>query len=89
MQKARKIPQRTCIACREMQDKKNLLRIVRTPTGEIRPDPTGKAAGRGAYICKKAECVGKMIKFRLLNKTFSADVPAEAYKAVEEVALGE
>ena len=51
MQKTRKIPQRQCVGCREMKDKKALLRIVKTPEGEILLDSTGKKSGRGAYVC--------------------------------------
>ena len=49
-------PQRTCVACREVKDKRELIRVVRTPTGEIILDPTGKANGRGAYLCRNANC---------------------------------
>lgn len=89
MQKTKKIPQRMCIACREMQDKKAMLRIVRTADGEIKPDRTGKLAGRGAYICDKPECVKKLKKYRLLSKTFSCEVSEETYVAVEEAVLAE
>lgn len=88
MQKQKKIPQRTCIACREAQDKKNLLRIVKTPAGEFLPDESGKLSGRGAYVCKKQECVLKMTKAKLLHKAFSMEVDAEVYKKIEEAALG-
>ena len=89
MQKPKKIPQRMCIACREMQDKKQMLRIVRTAAGEILPDRTGKTAGRGAYICNKPECIKKLKKYRLLSKTFSCEVGEETYNAVEEAILAE
>ncbi len=87
MQKPKKIPQRTCIACREMQDKKQMLRIVRTASGEILPDRTGKVAGRGAYICDKSDCIQKLKKYRLLSKAFSCEVSEETYQAVEEAIL--
>ncbi len=87
MQKPKKIPQRMCIACREMQDKKNMLRIVKTATGEILPDRSGKVNGRGAYICDKSDCVKKLKKYRLLSKAFSMDIPLETYEAVEEAIL--
>ena len=70
---------RMCIACRGLFDKKDLKRIVRTPEGEVRFDPTGKAAGRGAYICANPECLRKLVKNRLLNKSFKTAVPEEAY----------
>ena len=89
MQKPKKIPQRMCIACHEMQDKKQMLRIVRTSSGEILPDASGKVAGRGAYICDKPECIKKLKKYRLLNKTFSCEISEETYAAVEEAILAD
>lgn len=55
-------PQRTCVACRSTGDKRGLLRVVRTPDGAVAVDPTGKRAGRGAYLCNKAECWRNAIK---------------------------
>lgn len=89
MQKPKKIPQRMCIACREMQGKKDMFRIVRTANGEILPDKTGKLAGRGAYICAKEECIAKLAKQRLLNRTFSCEVSMEVYEAVKEGLLAD
>ncbi len=89
MQKPKKIPQRMCVACRQMQDKKDMFRVVRTANGEILPDKTGKLAGRGAYICAKSECIVKLRKMRLLNRTFSCEVPEEVYRAVEEALLAD
>lgn len=59
-------PQRTCIACRETQDKRGLIRIIRTPAQEVVIDPTGKANGRGAYLCHKTECWDKGLQKKLL-----------------------
>ena len=87
MQKPKKIPQRMCIACREMKDKKQMFRVVKTAAGEILPDKTGKVSGRGAYVCSSPECIKKLKKFRLLHKTFSQDVPEEVYVRVEEALL--
>jgi predicted RNA-binding protein YlxR (DUF448 family) len=50
------IPQRTCIACRTVRNKRELVRIVRTPENHVEADPTGKKAGRGAYVCRQREC---------------------------------
>ena len=80
-------PVRTCIACREEFDKKDLLRIVKDKEGNISVDVTGKANGRGAYICKKAECSKKLKKAKLLDRAFSMQVPQEVYEAVEEELL--
>ena len=56
-QKIKKVPQRKCVGCGEMKDKKTLLRIVRSPEGEISLDLTGKKSGRGAYVCRSRECI--------------------------------
>ncbi len=84
----KKIPLRTCIACREEKPKREMLRIVKNAAGEIRPDFSGKLPGRGAYICNSEACVKRLSRYKLLNKAFSADVPAEVYAAVEEEILG-
>ena len=78
-----KIPLRTCIACKEMKPKKEMLRIVKTADGEIFPDPTGKASGRGAYICENEKCRQLLGAKELLNKAFSAPVGAEVYERIE------
>lgn len=54
--RVRRQPQRTCIGCREVQTKRQLVRLVRTPQGQVRVDPTGKLAGRGAYLCQRESC---------------------------------
>jgi hypothetical protein len=69
-------PTRTCIACRTERDKGDLVRIVRTPTGEVRVDPTGKASGRGAYLCVDAACWSKALKTRAVQRAL--DVPSAA-----------
>ena len=84
MAKTKSIPMRTCIACREVKPKKEMLRVVRTAEGEILADPTGKLAGRGAYICGSEECAKRLIKNKLLNRAFKTAIPEEVYKAVEE-----
>ena len=78
-----KIPLRTCIACKQMKPKKEMLRIVKTADGEIFPDPTGKASGRGAYICTEEKCRALLGAKKLLNKAFSAPVGAEVYERIE------
>ena len=82
--KEKKIPMRMCIACHEMKPKREMLRIVRPKEGEIAIDFTGKAAGRGAYICDDPDCIRKLRKSRLLNKTFSCEVPLTVYERIEE-----
>ena len=72
-------PKRMCIGCRESFEKKDLIRIVRTPDGNIVLDRTGKAAGRGAYLCDNVECLKKCIKAKLLSKSFKVFVPETVY----------
>jgi predicted RNA-binding protein YlxR (DUF448 family) len=67
-----------------MKPKKEMLRVVKTADGEIFPDPTGKAAGRGAYICGAEECMKKLGDKKLLHKAFSTDVAQEVYSDVKE-----
>ncbi|MBQ7114753.1 MAG: YlxR family protein [Clostridia bacterium] len=86
----KKIPMRMCVGCREMRPKKELLRIVRTPEEEIRVDKTGKASGRGAYICPKAECLEKAQKIRALERALEHKVEAEVFlRLKEEIEPGE
>lgn len=75
---------RMCIACHEMKPKKEMLRIVKPKEGDVFIDFSGKAAGRGAYICDDPECIRKLKRSRLLNKAFSADIPVTVYDAIEE-----
>ncbi len=89
MPKTKKIPMRTCIACREMKPKTEMTRVVKTAEGEIFADPTGKAAGRGAYVCGNPDCLKKVGLKKLLHKAFSTNVSQEVYLDVEEGSLGE
>jgi len=89
MPKKKSIPMRMCIACREMKPKQEMLRVVRNADGEIFADPTGKAPGRGAYVCDNEECLKKFSLKKLLHKTFSSDVDPKVYREIEEEALGE
>lgn len=88
MAKTKSQPMRMCIACRQMKLKKEMTRVVKTADGEVFADPTGKAAGRGAYICGEADCMKKLTDKKLLNKAFSANVAPEVYRGVEEDVLG-
>lgn len=83
--KERKIPNRMCIACRQMKGKTELLRIVKKANGEIYFDASNKADGRGAYICNSADCISKLKKTRLLNKVWKMNVPLHIYEQLEEV----
>ena len=83
MQKPRKIPQRQCVGCREMKEKKALLRIVRTPEGEILLDSTGKKSGRGAYVCPDPACLKKARKSRALERAFETAIGQDIYEALQ------
>ncbi|HHT50420.1 MAG TPA: YlxR family protein [Eubacteriaceae bacterium] len=74
---ARKIPQRMCVGCGEMFNKKELLRVVKNKEGEIFYDPIGKANGRGAYICKNPSCFDLVIKDKKLEKVFKMPIPQD------------
>ncbi len=84
MAKTRKIPQRMCVGCREMKNKKELIRIVRTPEGGIEVDRTGKRAGRGAYICPNQECLDHSLKGKRLQKSLEKEIPAETLERIKE-----
>ncbi|MBQ3330616.1 MAG: YlxR family protein [Ruminococcus sp.] len=75
----RKIPLRKCIGCGEMKDKRTLVRIVRNKEGVISVDLTGKKPGRGAYICKNADCLNKAQKAKRLERAFSTAIEPEIY----------
>lgn len=85
----KKQPERMCVVCRQMQDKKNLLRLVKNKDGEIFIDKTYKANGRGAYICHNEECVKKLIKNKILNKVFEKSINEEVYNSIMEELLAE
>ena len=84
MLKPRKLPKRQCLGCREMKNKRDLIRAVRSPEGEITLDFKGKKPGRGAYVCPQAECLRKARKSRALERAFSAAIPPEVYEQLEE-----
>lgn len=79
----KKIPMRQCLGCREAKPKKELIRVVRSPEGEISLDFKGKASGRGAYVCPDPRCLKKAIKARALERAFSAQIPPEIYERLE------
>lgn len=77
--KQKKIPQRMCVGCQAMKSKKELLRVVRTPAGEILLDITGKKSGRGAYVCPSEECLTKAVKQKRLEKALEHAVSQEVF----------
>ena len=82
------IPMRKCTGCNEMKPKKELVRVVRSPEGEVSLDLTGKKPGRGAYVCRSSECLAKAIKAKRFEKAFSCEIPSEVYQKMEEEKIG-
>lgn len=80
---AKKTPMRMCVACREMKPKRELMRIVRTSDNEICADPTGRAAGRGAYICKNQACLEKAIKIRALERVLDKKIEDDVFQRLQ------
>lgn len=84
MQKVKKIPQRQCVGCRVMKDKRELLRVVKSPEGGISLDFTGKKAGRGAYVCHDLACLQRARKSRALERAFETTISPEIYDSLEK-----
>ena len=80
----KKIPMRMCLGCNEMKPKRDLIRVVKTPEGDVLLDLTGKKSGRGAYICKSVECMKKAGRSRRFEKAFSMQIDDEIYRRMEE-----
>ena len=81
--KVKKIPMRQCMGCNEHKPKNELLRVIRTPEGEIVLDFTGKRSGRGAYICKSKACLARARKSHRIDRTLECTVPEEVYDRME------
>jgi predicted RNA-binding protein YlxR (DUF448 family) len=86
--KVRKIPMRMCSGCGESKPKAELVRVVRSPQGEIGIDLTGKKPGRGAYLCRCAECLKKARKSKRIDRSLETSIPAAVYDALEEEMAG-
>ena len=80
----KKIPMRMCTGCGEMKPKRELVRVVKSPEGEVSLDPTGKKPGRGAYVCRSADCLRAARKARRFERAFSCRIPDEVYDRMEE-----
>ena len=87
--KPRKIPMRMCVGCREMKPKASLLRVVKPQEGDAHIDRTGKAAGRGAYVCESIECLKKAEKIRALDRALDTKIEPEVFRALESQITGE
>ena len=81
---AKKIPLRQCLGCREMIPKSELIRIVRSSDGEFTVDAAGKQSVRGAYICRKSECLKKAVSSKALERSFKVSIPAEVYEQLDK-----
>lgn len=81
----KKIPQRTCMGCNEKKDKKSLIRIVKDNNQNISIDKTGKANGRGAYICNNKDCLEKVIKTKRLERVLETSISEEIYNELRGV----
>ncbi len=81
----KKVPMRKCIGCNESKIKKELVRFVRSPEGDISLDLTGKKSGRGAYICPDVECLKKARKAKRLERIFETSVPDSVYEEAERL----
>jgi len=88
--KPKKIPLRQCTGCGESKAKRELIRVVRSPEGEISLDFTGKKAGRGAYLCPSDKCLKKALKTKKLSRSLECEIPEEIYGALaEEIAFAQ
>lgn len=79
------LPMRTCIGCNQTKTKKELIRIVKNKENQISIDKTGKANGRGAYICDNIECIEKAIKTKRLERSFETQISSEIYEQLKQM----
>ena len=82
-QRPRKIPERQCLGCNAHKPKRELLRVVKTPEGEILLDFTGKKSGRGAYICRDVKCLRRARKSRRIENSLQVSIPEQVYDNME------
>ena len=80
----KKIPQRQCMGCRERKEKREMIRVVRSPEGSVSLDFRGKAPGRGAYICPEMACLKKAIRSKALERSLEVPIPEEIYARLEK-----
>lgn len=80
--KEKKVPMRMCVGCREMKPKKELIRVVRSPEGAVSVDATGRKPGRGAYVCRSAECLKRAIKQKQLERAFECSLGEETHQSL-------
>ena len=82
--KTRKIPMRMCVGCREMKEKRSMLRVVKSPEGAISFDRVGKAPGRGAYVCKSKACLERAVKARQLERALETRIDEAVFTQLME-----
>ena len=80
----KKIPMRQCLGCREMRPKRELIRAVRSPEGEVSLDFIGRMPGRGAYVCRSGECLKRAIKSKALSRAFGVEIPQSIIETLHE-----
>ena len=86
--KAKHIPQRTCVACRTVKAKRELIRVVRTPSGNVEIDSEGRKAGRGAYLCRTQECWETSLKGNRLEHTLRTSLTRKSQEQLMKYAEG-
>ena len=89
MEKVKKIPMRQCLGCNEHKPKRELIRILRTPEGEVIADVTGKKNGRGAYLCPSKTCLGRVQKSKRAEKVLECPIPDEVYQSIAKALASE
>jgi predicted RNA-binding protein YlxR (DUF448 family) len=87
-QRRKHVPQRTCVVCRTVRPRRDLVRIVRTPEGAVVLDEVGKRNGRGAYLCRQRSCLEAALKQRRLEQALKASLTAETESELQEYAEG-
>ena len=78
----KRIPQRQCLGCREMKPRPELVRVVRSPEGTVSVDLRGKAPGRGAYVCRSADCLRKALRSKAISRGLGVEIPPEIWEAL-------
>lgn len=87
--KVKKIPLRMCTGCMEMKPKKELIRVVKSPEGDVSVDLTGKKSGRGAYVCRDIECLEKAFKAKRLSRNLDIPISEEVFNSLKEEIINE
>ena len=80
----KKIPQRQCMGCRERKNKREMIRVVRSPEGNVSLDFGGKAPGRGAYLCPDVECLKRALRSKALDRSLEVTIPEDVYARLEK-----